>query len=118
DVIAAVQHALGGVEEAEVVARVPGCVHREELEVADAYHATIRQRLRVLPPRRRVEAVHRRTGLPCKAQGKRAMVGVRVREQDRVDVTTPGSGRLEDGREVMVVVRPRVDAVQRRATGE
>ncbi len=101
------------IEEAEVIARVAGRVHRDQFQLAAPEHVPIGERLRVLAPCRRVEAVHGRTGFAVESQCEWAMVGMGVGQQDRRDPAASAGGGRENRGEVAVVVRSRIDADDR-----
>ena len=128
DVIAGVERARRGVEEAEMVARVSGRVHGDQLDVAAAHDVAVGERLRVLVSRRRVEAVHRRSGLPGEPQRERAVVGVRVGEHDRARCgrrgrprrrgSPRGGGRRRDRGRCRPAMAPPSEVRVRPASGE
>ena len=106
DVVARVERSLGGIEEAQMVTRVPRRVHGDQLEIVDARHVPVGHRLRVLVACGGVETVHGRARLLGEPAGERTVIGVRMGEQDRGDATAAcarprresrrGAGRRRD----------------------
>ena len=106
DVIDRVQRTRRRVVEAEMVAGVPRCMDGDQRDTAGVHHVTVAHHVRVLVACRRIETVHACAGLRGEARREWAMVGMRVREHDRLDARSARHSRREDRCEVGIVIRP------------
>src|ERR1700719_4799731 len=94
DVVPGVETAGCLVVEAEVVARVPGRVHRYQRDAVRTHDISIAHDLSPVVTSGWVEAAHGSSGAPRETRGERPVIGMRMGEHDR------GDARVSTGRDL------------------